>query len=1042
MEDLNGLWQRLSLSETEEDRFILEPTKQSATHILAAKFFTRRVINVEAVTRTFRPLWRSENGFSARDMGDNIMIFEFEDEADLKRVLMAEPWSYDKILSLKKEVAVSLGRSIGEVLTTTDSDEELGGGRVMRIRVKVNINKPLCRGRKIGLANGKDSWAAFRYERLPNFCYWCGMLTHGEKDCDFWLRNHSTLRQEDQAYGAWLRAPGNRPYRKVEIHVAGRAQNGGTVKASRGVTDEVVVDLPAGKEPVNVPERQAEKNPGSTPDLGKSDRGSFEEKLKEIDKEMGFLNENLGELKNRRRLVPSPAGTNELLKLELSWAWEPMYSSRTYPVGAGASSLGGVLIETWNLLRRLNQQFLLPWCCIGDFNEIVKNEEMHGRNRRPDRQMQGFRDAMDECDLMDLGYRGSPFTWCNNRDPPATTWVRLDRGLATLSWVQKFPAASVEHLDVINSDHKCLLLTREPRGTQCFQRKPFRFKEVWTSDEGCENTIQAAWGSAIPGSAMFKVAEKLKTCKKHLGDWSRRSFGSVTRQLREKKQELAKAEEKAIKGGSLDRIRKLKAEVNFLLEREERLWRQRSRVMWLSEGDRNTRYFHGRASQRRRRNKILGLKDEDGVWREDKVEVAGLIMQYFDNIFRTSLPENIEEAVAHVPNLISKEGDPISPYLFLLCAEGLHYLISNAKDRGSLQGTSLCRNGPKITHLFFADDCLLFSKATSGDCATIQEILTTYEKASGQQVNREKTAIFFSKATPMTSQNAIKDSLGVPIIRQYEKYLGLPSLVGRHKVESFSHIKERVWSKIKGWKGQILSQAGREIMIKAVAQAVPTYAMSCFRLPIRLCQEIEAMIRKFWWSQGQDQNKICWVKWNSLCHPKGVGGMGFREMRKFNDALLGKQVWRLLKNTSSLFHRVFKAKFFPNGTLLDAKSNRRDSYAWQSILKARDNILKGAAWRVGDGKTIKIWRDKWLLEDHHQKIVFPGPAVLAESTVSQLFIPNVQRWDDNLIDKLFHPYDAAAIKCIPLSNRVTKDDLVSLKVSIIINWLINPRTFM
>ncbi len=98
MEDLNGMWQRLSLSETEEDRFNLEPSDQSDTHILAVKFFTRRVINVEAVTRTFRPLWRSEKGFSARDMGDNIMLFEFEDEADLKRVLMAEPWSFDKSL--------------------------------------------------------------------------------------------------------------------------------------------------------------------------------------------------------------------------------------------------------------------------------------------------------------------------------------------------------------------------------------------------------------------------------------------------------------------------------------------------------------------------------------------------------------------------------------------------------------------------------------------------------------------------------------------------------------------------------------------------------------------------------------------------------------------------------------------------------------------------------------------------------------------------------------------------------------------------------
>jgi hypothetical protein len=151
--------------------------------------------------------------------------------------------------------------------------------------------------------------------------------------------------------------------------------------------------------------------------------------------------------------------------------------------------------------------------------------------------------------------------------------------------------------------------------------------------------------------------------------------------------------------------------------------------------------------------------------------------------------------------------------------------------------------------------------------------------------------------------------------------------------------------------------------------------------------------------------------------------MGFREMRKFNDALLGKQVWRLLLDTSSLFHRVFKAKFFPNGTLLDAKLNKRGSYAWQSIIKTRDIILKGVAWRVGDGKTIKIWRDKWLPEDHHQKILFPGPVMLAESTVSQLFLPNVLHWDDHLIDQLFHPYDAKVIKSIPLSTRSTKDSL-------------------
>jgi hypothetical protein len=158
------------------------------SYSLAAKFYTRWVINVEAVTRTFKLLWRTERGFLVRDMGDNILLFEFEDEADMERILFSEPWSYDKyvvafrnvvedveiekmvfdqvafwvqihnlpILSLKKEVAEGLGCGIGEVMKTTESDEEMGGGRVMRFRVKVDITKPLCRGRKIGLANGKE----------------------------------------------------------------------------------------------------------------------------------------------------------------------------------------------------------------------------------------------------------------------------------------------------------------------------------------------------------------------------------------------------------------------------------------------------------------------------------------------------------------------------------------------------------------------------------------------------------------------------------------------------------------------------------------------------------------------------------------------------------------------------------------------------------------------------------------------------------------------------------------------------------------------
>jgi hypothetical protein len=281
-------------------------------------------------------------------------------------------------------------------------------------------------------------------------------------------------------------------------------------------------------------------------------------------------------------------------------------------------------------------------------------------------------------------------------------------------------------------------------------------------------------------------------------------------------------------------------------------------------------------------------------------------------------------------------------------------MIKLAEHQRILQGVSLCRYGPKITHLFFADDSLLFCRATPQDVEKIQDLLGAYERASGQQVNSDKTTIFFSKGTPQASQAAIQTSLQVPIIKQYEKYLGLPSLVGRNRSASFSQIKERVWTKLKGWKERLLSAAGKEVLIKAVAQAIPTYAMSCFKLPQSLCQELECMVRKFWWGNNSDSKKIHWVKWSSLCKSKSSGGLGFRELGKFNEALLGKQVWRLYQDQNSLRHRVYKAKFFPDCSILEASSRRRGSYAWQSLMKARASVIRGACWRVGNGNHINI----------------------------------------------------------------------------------------
>jgi len=176
---------------------------------------------------------------------------------------------------------------------------------------------------------------------------------------------------------------------------------------------------------------------------------------------------------------------------------------------------------------------------------------------------------------------------------------------------------------------------------------------------------------------------------------------------------------------------------------------------------------------------------------------------------------------------------------------------------------------------------------------------------------------------------------------RHGKYLGLSSIIGRSKTEVFAEVKEKVRRKLVGWKGKLLSIGGKEILIKAVAQAVPTYTMSYFLILKGLCKEIEGMIRKFWWGQRQEESKIAWVSWEKMCKAKSNGGIGFRNFQTFNLAMLAKQEWRLLSNSDSLCAKVFKARYYPNGDVLNSNLRYSPSYTWRSIFKGLEVIWKG-----------------------------------------------------------------------------------------------------
>jgi hypothetical protein len=225
MDEITGRWQDLALTEKEDSLIVLNPEEAEEGSILAAWFLTPRMINMESVLRALKPLWRPGSGFKARDMGNNKAMFVFQNDADAERVLINGPWSFDKhliILSrvddsvpfskacfdflafwvqihdlpvkmMKPAACARIGSTLGVLEQVEDVGEGQSKGSFMRVRVTIDIRQPLCRGRKVGLGGTGECWVSFRYERLTNFCYWCGRITHGEKDCEIWLRSRGSL---------------------------------------------------------------------------------------------------------------------------------------------------------------------------------------------------------------------------------------------------------------------------------------------------------------------------------------------------------------------------------------------------------------------------------------------------------------------------------------------------------------------------------------------------------------------------------------------------------------------------------------------------------------------------------------------------------------------------------------------------------------------------------------------------------------------------------------------------------------------------------
>lgn len=295
---------------------------------------------------------------------------------------------------------------------------------------------------------------------------------------------------------------------------------------------------------------------------------------------------------------------------------------------------------SWKLLEDLAGQSHLPWAWLGDFNEILRGSEKKGGVDRAEWQMVNFRSAVDVCGFREVPFSGYEFTYDNGRELAENRQTRLDRAFATDEWFTSFPEAHLYNLDREWSDHAPIKLTLwRQKGRMALGEKPFRFEQFWVAEEECEGVIENAWRGG------YSLDSKLAMCTDNLKAWSEDKFCPIFRELKKKRRALRKLNKGGLSRDEGEKRRSLVRDIEGLVRHEEAYWRQRSRVLWLKEGDRNSKFFHQRASGRKRRNTIRKLIDEEGMEHVGDEALGAVAVDYFKIIFSSSNPPQIDRAL-------------------------------------------------------------------------------------------------------------------------------------------------------------------------------------------------------------------------------------------------------------------------------------------------------------------------------------------------------------------------------------------------------------
>ncbi|KAK5835942.1 hypothetical protein PVK06_011666 [Gossypium arboreum] len=256
-----------------------------------------------------------------------------------------------------------------------------------------------------------------------------------------------------------------------------------------------------------------------------------------------------------------------------------------------------------------------------------------------------------------------------------------------------------------------------------------------------------------------------------------------------------------------------------------------------------------------------------------------------------------------------RQGCLLSPYLFVLCMEWLGHSFQSSIASENWNPIKLPRSGPNLSHIFFEDDLVIFSKENIKHGILLKNILDQFCSFSGHYVNTRKTNIFFSKGVAEDLIDRLNRILGYQKVQELGKYLSIPLFHKRITKSTVQFVIEKVRSKLCNWDAKQLSLAGRLTLVQLVLLTIPNFFMQSMKIPKKVYEEIERLARQFIWGSNTGGRKLALVDWQTICQPCTFGGLRLRRLHEQNKSFLLKIGLNLISNQTALRTRVLRSKY-------------------------------------------------------------------------------------------------------------------------------------